>query len=110
MLQKAYKKYIMYSINFEVTTEMKIIQLATKTGTQMMGYAIVAKTGEVLFIDGGNVGDKEEVKRVIKSLGGHVNLWLITHPHSDHHDAVIEVLNDLDNITYGKRSPFKEGE
>ena len=81
---------------------MKIIQQTNKTHTQMMGYTIQAKTGEVLVIDGGNKNDKDELKRVIKKLGSRVHLWLITHPHSDHHDAVMEVIKESDDITYDK--------
>lgn len=72
---------------------MKIIQLTNKTPSQSMGYVIVAKTGEVLVIDGGAKGNGEELGRVIQKVGGKVDLWLITHPHKDHHDAVIEVIS-----------------
>lgn len=81
---------------------MKIIQLTNSTLSQMMGYVVVAKTGEVLVVDGGAKGDGNELKRIIKSVGGYVDLWLITHPHSDHHTAVMEVLDDPEGITYGK--------
>ncbi len=79
---------------------MKIIQQTNKTLQQTMGYTVVADTGEVLVIDGGASGNGEELKRVIKKVGGHVDLWLITHPHCDHHNAIIEVLSDPDGITY----------
>lgn len=79
---------------------MKIIQLTNSTVKQMMGYVIVADTGEVLVVDGGHNGDETELARVIKSVGGHVDLWLITHPHADHHTAVINLLSDPGEITF----------
>ena len=79
---------------------MKIIQQTNMTPKQMMGYTIQAKTGQVLVIDGGFSGNGEELKRVIKKVGGHVDLWLITHPHNDHHNAIMEVLSDPEGITY----------
>lgn len=81
---------------------MKIIQLTNSTNSQMMGFVVVAKTGEVLVVDGGATGDGNELKRTIKSVGGHVELWLITHPHSDHHNAIIEVLDNPEGVTYSK--------
>ena len=80
---------------------MKIIQLTNMTPCQSMGYVIKAKSGEVIVIDGGARGNEEELQRVIKKTGSHVDLWLITHPHHDHHDSVINLLSNVDcGITY----------
>ena len=81
---------------------MKIIQQTNMNSKQMMGYAVQAKTGEVLYIDGGYSGNGDEIKRIVKALGGHIDLWLITHPHCDHHNAIMEVLKNPDGITYDK--------
>jgi len=81
---------------------MKIIQQTNMTSTQMMGYTLVARSGHVLVIDGGYTGNDQELKRVIKSVGGHVHLWLITHPHDDHYNAVMDVLKDPDGVTYDR--------
>ena len=81
---------------------MKIIQQTNMTSKQMMGYTVVSKSGHVLVIDGGYSGNDEELKRIIRSLGGHVDLWLITHPHCDHHNAVMEILQNPEGITYDK--------
>lgn len=81
---------------------MKIVQLTNKTPYQTMGYALQSKTGEVLVIDGGMTGNDSELYRIIKKLGGSVGLWLITHPHNDHFDAVIEVLTKYKDVNYKK--------
>jgi putative metallo-beta-lactamase domain protein len=81
---------------------MKIIQQTNKNAKQSMGYEIIAETGQLLVIDGGYSGNEEELRRIIKSAGGHVDLWLITHPHCDHHNAVIGVLSDPQGITVDK--------
>lgn len=81
---------------------MKIIQHVNKTFSQMMCYTLVAKSGHVLVIDGGNRGDKDELKRVVSKVGGHIDLWLITHPHCDHHDAIMEVIADPGDITWDR--------
>lgn len=81
---------------------MKIIQLTNKTEYQTMGYVLQAKTGEVIVVDGGHGGNEEELANIIRSLGGHVSLWLITHPHDDHHDAVMRIFREYKDITCEK--------
>lgn len=79
---------------------MKIIQLTNMTPYQTMGYVIAADSGEVLVVDGGHDGNGNELKRIVKSLGGKVDLWLITHPHCDHFRAPIEVIKNPEGIAY----------
>ena len=86
---------------------MKIVQLTNKTAYQTMGYVLQAKTGELLVIDGGITGNDAELYRVIKKLGGKICLWLITHPHIDHYDAVIEVLTKYKDVDYEKMGASK---
>lgn len=81
---------------------MKIIQQTNMNPTQMMGYTVVSESGHVLVIDGGYTGNDAELKRVIRGVGGHVDLWVITHPHSDHYEAVIQVLSEPEDITYDR--------
>ena len=81
---------------------MKIVQLTHMTQPQSMGYVIVAKSGEVLAVDGGHNGSGAELKRVLRQFGGHVDLWLLTHPHQDHFNGVIELLTDPGEITYDR--------
>ena len=61
---------------------MQIIQLTNMTYKQTMGYVFRAKTGEVLVVDGGHQGNHRELERVLTRCGGHVDLWLLTHPHA----------------------------
>ena len=65
-----------------------------KEGWQAMGYAIKTKGNKVIFIDGGNEQPKSEkyLYNLIKFLGGRVNAWFITHPHSDHFGALTNCL------------------
>lgn len=81
---------------------MKIIQQTNMNYVQMMGYTFVADSGHVLVVDGGYTGNDGELRRIIESVGGHVDLWVITHPHCDHHNAVMDLLADPGNITYDR--------
>ncbi len=79
---------------------MKIIQLTNKTRSQTMGYVFRAASGQVLVVDGGHFGNDAELERLIQQAGGHVDLWLITHPHADHYGAVIELLQRDTQVTW----------
>ena len=81
---------------------MKIIQQTNMTRKQSMGYVIQARSGHVLVVDGGAAGNEVELERLIKSVGGHVDLWLITHPHDDHHDAARLLLSSDTDISFDR--------
>lgn len=67
-------------------------QLPNQTHTQMMSYVIQSPNGKVIVIDGGNAGDAAYLAGFLKNLGNTVDAWFITHPHSDHFDALGEIL------------------
>lgn len=70
-----------------------------------MGYLITSRSGELVMIDGGRFskgelkGDAEQLERLLLANGGHVSDWFLTHYHSDHIGAVIELLNRDNGIT-----------
>ena len=73
---------------------MKLIQIAHQSSTQMMGYIIVAPDGAISCIDGGNTCEGSYMLSLIKKYGGsrpHVRYWFLTHPHSDHCDALLAI-------------------
>ncbi len=70
-----------------------------------MSYLITSRSGELVMIDGGRFskgelkGDAEQLERLLLENGGHVSDWFLTHYHSDHIGAVIELLNRDNEIT-----------
>lgn len=66
-----------------------ITEYASTTGQQCMFYTIIDADGNLAVIDGGYDADADQVRDVIKKYGGHVNAWIITHPHPDHAGAFI---------------------
>lgn len=70
-----------------------------------MGYLFTTPTGELVMIDGGRSskegwkGDAEPLAETIATHGGRVSEWFLTHYHNDHIGAVIELLNNDNNIT-----------
>lgn len=61
-----------------------ITQYADTTGLQAMFYTIESGRGHLIVIDGGNEGNADYVRQVIEEKGGHVDAWILTHPHPDH--------------------------
>ena len=57
-----------------------------------MGYVIVTENGKLIVIDGGCPNDTEDFLALIEANAGGekpvVDLWIITHPHSDHHGVI----------------------
>ncbi len=73
-------------------------QLPNQTPTQMMSYVIQSRNGSVIVIDGGNGGDSAYLADFLKGLGNKVDAWFISHPHSDHFNALREILKRPDSL------------
>lgn len=80
--------------------------LADYGNRQMLSMVLQAKDGTLIVIDGGWEDDSSHLLDVLKSKGGHVSGWFLTHPHSDHVGALIDILNNhsanvtIDNVYY----------
>ena len=67
-------------------------QLPSQTRSQMNSYVIRTVHGDVIAIDGGNTEDAGYLRGFLGALGNRVAAWFITHQHSDHVDALTEIL------------------
>ena len=76
----------------EAKGSFMVWQLPNQTTTQMMSYVIRGRGGKVIVIDGGNGGDAPYLAQFLEALGNRVDAWFITHPHSDHFDALCEIV------------------
>lgn len=80
--------------------------LADYDNRQMLSMVLQDKNGTLVVIDGGWDIDADHLTDVIRSKGGHVSGWFVTHPHSDHVGALIQILNNpdsqitIDNVYY----------
>ena len=79
-----------------------LLQAPTMTGIQMMSYVITSPSGKVLVIDGGNVGDEVFLYNEIIAKGGYVDMWIISHCHVDHYSALVEIMENYDDIQIKK--------
>ncbi|MHB1454517.1 MAG: ComEC/Rec2 family competence protein [Saccharofermentanales bacterium] len=78
---------------------MKIYQLTNHTRSQMMGYILVTKENQVVVIDGGCAEDSADIRRILAQQNNHVDIWLLTHPHYDHHSALMEIMENPAGIS-----------
>ena len=59
--------------------------------TQSMGIVLKSDKG-VAVIDGGTANESLQLEELLSSLGGVVDGWFLTHPHHDHIQALIGIL------------------
>ncbi len=83
-----------------------LTMLANAAGRQMLSIVLQSADGKVVVIDGGWTMDAYHLTEVLEDMGGHVDAWFLTHPHSDHVGAFIDIVNDpdspitIDNVYY----------
>jgi beta-lactamase superfamily II metal-dependent hydrolase len=74
----------------------KILQAPNMTTRQMMSYLVITPNKKLIVIDGGTNGDAGYLTEKIHQFGSVVSMWIITHVHSDHYGALVEILQQLD--------------
>ncbi|NIA15951.1 MAG: MBL fold metallo-hydrolase [Nitrospiraceae bacterium] len=77
-------------------------QLPEQTPTQMMSYVIRTMNDSLIVIDGGNLGDAPYLREFIQKQGGAVHTWIVSHPHSDHTDALATLLSEPECPAIGR--------
>ena len=77
---------------------MLICQLTNCTPYQMMGYVIKTNSGKLIVIDGGGYNQSPELYRILSLWGKNVDLWFLTHNHSDHYASIIEIVKNHSDI------------
>ena len=92
------------AINTKSENDFTLYQLPPARGDSelMMSYVIKTKHNKIIVIDGGPHGQTAYLRNFINSQGGQVDSWIVTHPHSDHIDALIDILLNPQGITINK--------
>lgn len=77
-------------------------QLPEQTHSQMMSYVLRTAGGKLIVIDGGTAGDAAYLRGFLAALGNTVEAWFISHPHSDHVDALTAILTQPQGLKIAK--------
>ena len=71
-----------------------------KSVTDTINTSFILESGDTLLVvDGGFPSETPYLYEYLKSLGGHVNAWFITHFHDDHMGALWFMLKEHPDIT-----------
>ncbi len=87
-----------------------IHMLVSRQNRQMNSFVITTEGGKVIVIDGGWTEDADILVPYLQKVTGqevpHIDAWFLTHPHYDHVDAFLEIVNnrrdavDFDRVYY----------
>ncbi|MBQ7922416.1 MAG: MBL fold metallo-hydrolase [Clostridia bacterium] len=64
-----------------------------------MGYILCSESGELCVIDGGTSDDAEDFLALLEAQTAGkpvVRMWIVTHPHTDHYGALLEICSRED--------------
>lgn len=70
----------------------ELTMLANQTEGQMMSFLLETAGGQLIVVDGGRWEDGEHLFDMIREKGGHVSAWFLTHGHTDHVGALMNLL------------------
>lgn len=70
---------------------------ASQSYGQILSAVLRTDHGQLIVVDGGRAEDAAYLTSILKELGGTVSAWLITHPHDDHAEALMEILKNPDS-------------
>jgi beta-lactamase superfamily II metal-dependent hydrolase len=74
-------------------------QLDSITPNQANLFVMRTPNNKTIVIDGGYKQDAPYMKGFLAALGNHVDMWIISHPHHDHVNAITEILKQPDGLT-----------
>ena len=84
------------------TGHFSLMQISSVEDTIGNSYLLRTAGGKVIVMDGGHAAEAPHLRDRIREAGGHVDLWFISHPHEDHMEALITILEDPQGVTVDK--------
>ena len=87
--------------NDNLTDEWIVTQYG-RNDINLSFYTIYNEAKGLIVIDGGWTEDAASVREAVYDAGGHIDAWIITHPHQDHVGAFNLLYTELDDITVDK--------
>lgn len=81
----------------EYLGDASLLLPASQSYGQILSAVLGTGHGELVVVDGGRAEDADYLASILKEQGGKVSAWLITHPHNDHAEALMEILKNPDS-------------
>ena len=86
--------------DFDLFDKSKIYMLKSHQEGQMLSIIVKNKNDELVIFDGGRIEDGTYLCDFIKSFGGKVKYWFLTHIHDDHIGAIYDIFINHSNDIY----------
>ena len=67
-------------------------QLPSQADDHGNSYVIRTANGHIIAMDGGKAPEADYLRGFLAGLGNKVDAWIVTHPHGDHIDAMMELM------------------
>ena len=86
----------------------RVYALSSRIDSISLSTVFVSPEGKILVVDGGTLEgggkDGQFLGEFLRSLGGHVDYWFITHAHGDHYGALVTMSErpDFYGVTIGE--------
>ena len=79
-----------------------------KSATDTIGdsFIITTEDGKVIAVDGGHYTDTEYFVQYLKAVTGsdkpHIDAWFLSHPHDDHCEVFLDVVENRSEVSFDK--------
>lgn len=76
-------------------------QLPSQADDHGNSYVIRTANGHIIAIDGGKAPEADYLRGFLAGLGNKVDAWIVSHPHSDHIDAMMKLMENRQGLSIG---------
>lgn len=76
-------------------------QLPSQADDHGNSYVIRTANGHIIAIDGGKAPEADYLRGFLAGFGNKVDAWIVSHPHSDHIDAMMKLMENRQGLSIG---------
>ncbi len=91
-----------WNVNSQTKSNFELWQLPSQINTIGNSYVFRTGDGKIAVMDGGVYAEAPYLRGFLADLGNKVDIWFISHPHSDHIGALFEILKDPNDLKIEK--------
>lgn len=76
-------------------------QLPSQADDHGNSYVIRTANGHIIAMDGGKAPEADYLRGFLAGLGNKVDAWIVSHPHADHVNAMMRLMEQRQGLTIG---------